>query len=214
MKLHLSSNGIPSPSQLEQLIGKPLSSVRFALIENAKDYYSDRLRTFKIQQGVQKFESFGMEVVPVDLRNYHNNEGLKSFLGGFDIIWGYGGNTFCLRYEMSRSGFDDVIRELLSSGVVYGGESAGAIVAGKTLRGTEGADIPEAAEEIIWDGMSLINKVIMPHADNLFFKDTVERMRELYASNPDYIEINETQALVINGDDIKLVDGDNTDHKG
>jgi len=210
MKLYLSSNGIPSPSQLEQLVGKPLSGARIALIENAKDYYSDKLRTFKIQQGVQQLESLGMEVVTVDLRNYHDKAELKSFLAGFDIVWGYGGNTFCLRYEMARSGFDEVIRELLADGIVYGGESAGAIVAGKTMRGIEKADIPEAAEEIIWNGMSLINKIIMPHADSLFYKDAVEYMKELYGENPDYIEINDLQALVVNGDDIKVVDGDIT----
>lgn len=68
---------------------------------------------------------------------------------------GNGGNTFSLRYEMKRSGFEGAIRQLLDDGIVYGGDSARALVAGLSIAGIESVDRPEFAEEIINEGLGL-----------------------------------------------------------
>lgn len=52
--------------------------------------------------------------------------------------------------------------------IVYGGFSAGACVAGSTLKGLEIVDdvnsvVEGYSSEIIWEGMSLVSTAIVPH---------------------------------------------------
>ncbi len=206
MKLYLSSNGIPIITAFEELVGKPCSDIHVALIMNAKDYYNERLRKHKTDDGVEKFEGLGLEVTVIDLKEFRNKPDLlKKELSSTDVIWGYGGNTFCLRDEMRQSGFDEIIRDLLNDGKVYGGESAGAIVAGSTLKGIEGVDLPQAANNIIWDGLKLLDRVILPHADNAMYTDLVEHVRILHGSTKDYTELNDDEALVVDGSEFFTV---------
>ena len=78
-------------------------------------------------------------------------------------------NAFVLRRAMKQSGFDDVITGMLERDeIVYGGFSAGAVVATPTLRGIELMDDPAAVPagydpEVVWDGLGLIDYSIVPH---------------------------------------------------
>lgn len=206
MKLYLSSNDIPNMQAFEKLVGKSCDSIKMALITNAKDYYNDLLRRYKADVGIAKFEELGMNVTEIDLRDYHNEaEKLKDNLKEFDVVWGLGGNSFCLRSEMQLSGFDRVIRSILDEGVVYGGESAGAIVASRTLRGIESVDLPAATNNVIWEGIGLTNHIIMPHADGINFQEVIQVMRLLHGEDPEYLELNDNQALVIQGEQEQIV---------
>ena len=70
---------------------------------------------------------------------------------------------------MKQSGFDDVMTGMLERDeIVYGGFSAGAVVAAPTLRGIELMDDPDEvppgyAPEPSWDGLGLIDYSIVPH---------------------------------------------------
>lgn len=44
MKLYLSSYRVPTPKDLEQLVGKAYADMRVVFVANAKDYYIDRIR--------------------------------------------------------------------------------------------------------------------------------------------------------------------------
>src|ERR1044071_3786501 len=122
MKLYLSSYRIPSPHALAQLINISDRPATVAIIPNAKDYYANRARAFKIEQTKQFLIEQGFAPTVLDLREYDNPEAIKKALQGVDMLWVGGGNTFCLRYEMQRSGFEHIIAELLENGLVYAGE--------------------------------------------------------------------------------------------
>lgn len=208
MKLYLSSYRIPVPQALYDLVGKHSVDIRTALIPNAKDYYSLRAQSYKIDQIRDYQRSIGMKAADlVDLRDHRDQDVLRRQLLKYDLIWAVGGNTFCLRQEMRRSGFDEILPHLLSKGVVYGGDSAGALVVGRSLRGIESVDIPAFTEEAIYDGVGIINKVLLPHADNDYFAEANQRTRELFESD-DLIELTDAQALVIDGDERILVTAD------
>jgi len=98
MKLYLSSIDIPTPDKLAELVGKRLDNTSVAVIPNAQDYYSERARRFKNEEFAKTLESLGLKVSTVDLRDYSDSTVLKKELGGYDLIWARGGNTFCLRY--------------------------------------------------------------------------------------------------------------------
>jgi len=206
MKLYLSSIRIPNPSSLSGLLGKPLTNVSVALIPNAKDQYSQRPRDFLINDSVSSMQQLGLQVDVVDLRSYHDAETLRQKLADYDLIWAIGGNTYMLRYEMQRSGFDQIIQGLLDGGIVYGGDSAGALVAGPSIAGVESADEPAFAETVIKEGMNLVPFVVMPHVDNPEFADVMPIVRKLHEH---MIELKDSQAVIFDGDKHWIVDAEN-----
>jgi dipeptidase E len=118
-----------------------------------------------------------------------------------------GGNTFMLRYQMQRSGFDNVIKELLESNIVYGGDSAGALVAGTSIGGInlESSDEPEFAEKVIEDGLDLVPYIIVPHIDDAEFAEVMPVVN----ARPDQdkiIRLKNSQAVIFNKGDYKIVE--------
>jgi dipeptidase E len=204
MKLYLSSFRIPVPNELASLLGKPLSEVSVALIPNAKDYYSERARDFKITDLVTYMAQLGLRVDVVDLRDYTDPADLKKKFAGYDLIWAMGGNTYMLRYEMRRSGFEKIINELLEAGTVYGGDSAGALVAGPSIAGVESADEPEFAEAVIKEGLHLIPFAVLPHVDNPEFAGIVDGFRDIHGVT-NVIELKDSEAVVFAGGEHHIV---------
>lgn len=196
MKLYLSSIRIPTPHDLAQLLGKPLNKSTVAFIPNAQDYYSERARDCKVKDCTDYFKSLGLNVAIVDLREYGDVTTLESKLVGHDLIWAMGGNTFCLRYEMKRSGFDGAIEDLLTEGIVFGGDSAGALVAGISIGGIESVDIPQFAEEVIEEGLNLVPFVVLPHVDNPEFAEVIPKVRKIYQDKHGLIELKDSQAVI------------------
>lgn len=196
MKLYLSSYRIPRPDELFALVGKEARGIKLAIVPNAKDYYAKRAKDYKIRDVISCQRELGLaQQTVVDLLNYRDGDALYEALKGYDVIWVVGGNTFCLRQEMRLSGFDDIIAALLEKGVVYGGDSAGAVAAGTSLRGIESADIPEFAEEVIYDGLRLVPYVLLPHADNPEFQAANEAARRLHRPE-ETIELADNEAVL------------------
>lgn len=209
MKLYLSSYRIPVSSELAALLGKPLSKSSVALIPNAKDYYSERPRDLKVRDLVAYMEQFGLKAEVVDLRDYANASTLKKKLAAYDLIWSMGGNTYMLRYEMHRSGFEEVIQELLEAGVVYGGDSAGALVAGSSIAGVESADEPEFAKEVIKEGLRLVPFAVLPHVDNPEFSGIVPGFVHMHGAE-NVIKLKDSQAVIFTDSNHRIVEAADT----
>lgn len=202
MKLYLSSHKIPAPDELHQLLGKPVSEAMVVIIPNASDYYAERAWQVKTLRTVELFQSLGYRKISVvDLREFTDMNKLNQELSKADLIWVRGGNTFCLRYAMRRSGFDTVIHDLLRDGIVYGGESAGAIVAGTSLDGIELMDEPEFAEEVLTDGLCLVEEYILPHVDNNEYSGAVVEMRK---RRTNMIELTDAEVYIVEGNDERI----------
>lgn len=195
-------------AEFTSLIGKTPSQTKVAILPNAKDYYSNHVRNLKAAEILTYFLEKGFNPEIVDLLDYNSPTDLYRRLGVFDVIWANGGNTFCLRYEMKRSGFEHIIRDLLDKGIVYAGESAGAIVAGSSLDSIETADNPEYSEGVIWEGLNLTNTYILPHVGNPAFEEANQIARSKHSDEPGYIELTDNQACVVNSDHYRIVDAD------
>ena len=163
MKLYLSSFRIPNPKEFVEFVGKPASSIKFALILNSKDSRTHEYRQEKRDELFSYFGNLGFQVTEVDLREYHEPNTLETKLNEFDVIWFNGGNTYVLRSAIKKSGGDIAIPNALREGIIYGGDSAGSIVVGPTLRHYSGADDPTVAENVIYDGLGLVDFAVLPH---------------------------------------------------
>ena len=171
MRLYLSSYRIGDRAgSLLALLG---GGKRAAIVENALDNISPSARQLyraEAYDPVSELGSLGIAGTPLDLRDYFGDpEGLRTRLSQFDLVWVTGGNAFVLRRAMKQSGFDDVIVDMLDNDhIVYGGFSAGAVVAAPSLEGIHLMDDPDEAppgydREIVWDGLGLIDHAIVPH---------------------------------------------------
>ena len=201
MKLLLSSFG-PSPEHdaaLVELVGKPLSDIRVAYIENAYDVYHDET---SLVEGRETLQRDGYSFDLVDLRDWRTDRaGLRALLDGFDAFLLTGGNPYYLRSLMKVTGADEMIRDLVENGVVYAGASAYAVVAGPTLRHFDELDDPAEAEEVIWAGLSLTDIVVAPHVDNADFGEGCRKSGDLCEREGYTVQrLTDAQALVIDGD--------------
>ncbi|MBU0569849.1 Type 1 glutamine amidotransferase-like domain-containing protein [Patescibacteria group bacterium] len=140
----------------------------------------------------------GAKVTPVVLEDYKKdktNGRVLKLLGGKDIVWFAGGMCGYLMYWVRRFEIEKHINDILETGTVYVGSSAGSMVCAKTL------DIAEAflgEQEIgarIIPGHGLINFDIYPH-----FEDSLlPRIKKLWKGGDLY--------LLKNGEAITVVDG-------
>jgi peptidase E len=206
MKLLLSSFG-PSPSHdaaLFALAGKPLDEIRVGYIENAYDVYHDQA---SLDDGRESLRRDGYTFELVDLREWRSDrEGLRGLLGRFDAFLLTGGNPFYLRSLMKLTSADAVITERVRDGAIYAGASAAAVVAGPTLRHFDEQDDPAEAEELIWDGLGLTQIVVAPHVDNPDFGEGCRKAGDLCEADGYTVQrVTDTQALVIDGDEHRLV---------
>jgi len=209
MKLFLSSLAI-SKSQAEHfelLVGKPAEQIKLALVENAADVYAEDSRDWVVEHR-NAIVNNGYQIEQIDLRNYSNDlDGLEQKLSGVDVVWMGGGNTYYLRWLLQDTGIDKVLIKLIKEdGLVYGGGSAGAIITGPTIKHFEKADNPDEAPEMIYEGLNLINEVIVPHTDNEKFENVMkEIILSLEKDGYKTIPITDEEAIIVNNDKLTKI---------
>ncbi|MEO6536491.1 MAG: Type 1 glutamine amidotransferase-like domain-containing protein [Candidatus Paceibacterota bacterium] len=211
MRLYLSSYKLGNqPNRLVQLFGK---GARVAVIYNACDFSEDPIVRGKyLEVQLQMLRDVGFEPTEIDLREYFGGKNdLNGTLRKFHAIWVPGGNVFILRRAMKQSGFDQVIKELLSKDVLaYGGFSAGACVTTPTLKGIDIMDHPDVIpkgyeSEIVWDGLNLVDYSIVPHFDS----DHPEV--ELAGKAVEYFKKNNLPHHVLRDGEVILIDGSSSE---
>jgi len=209
MKLFLSSLAI-SKSQAEHfelLVGKPAEQIKLALVENAADVYAEDSRDWVVEHR-NAIVNNGYQIEQIDLHNYSNDlDGLEQKLSGVDVVWMGGGNTYYLRWLLQDTGIDKVLIKLIKEdGLVYGGGSAGAIITGPTIKHFEKADNPDEAPEMIYEGLNLINEVIVPHTDNEKFENVMkEIILSLEKDGYKTIPITDEEAIIVNNDKLTKI---------
>lgn len=206
MKLFLASLAINDQQAVElaRLVGKDQKDIKLALIENAAD--GEEGPKEWVAQNRKMIQSHAFEVEIIDLHQYRGKaDELKAKLASKDVIWCGGGNTYYLRWLLKDTGADKIISEHVQHGKVYGGGSAGAIVAGPTLKHFDAADDLGAAPELIMEGLRFTDSVVVPHMDNAKFTAIIHRINEkLKADGYKTVPLGDAQALIINGDEEKV----------
>jgi dipeptidase E len=168
MKLYLSSYRLgDNPKKLIELFS---DNKKVALIANAMDFADNAQKKEKVKHSMTELKKLGLLSEEIDLRAYFGKQKeLSEKLNNFGAVYVRGGNAFILRKAMLQSGFDNLIKEKNKDpDFVYAGYSAGICVLFPTLHGLELVDnlnlVPQRySQEIIWDGLSIIDYSIAPH---------------------------------------------------
>jgi peptidase E len=113
--------------------------------------------------------------------------------------------TYVGCWILKETGADEIIKDLAQHGKVYGGGSAGAIMAGLTLKFFEVTDDPKVAPEYMTDRLGLTRTVVVPHWQNEKYGVTMEDIaNNLTEAGYTIAKITDEQALVVNGDNERI----------
>jgi dipeptidase E len=208
MRLFLSSfRAGKHAKELIKLVG---SGTEFAYISNAKDYKNSGDRKAKIKENLDYWRSIGLKPVEVDLRPNFHKSGAEGLLKNYGFIWLGGGNAFLLRRALSYTGADRYLYDAVRKNeVILGGESAGAIITGPTLRFSEVENDMEDSQfytpepylkNVIWEGLNLVDFVPVPHFDSPGYVGIDEYVDNLEKEKIPYKKMTDEHAILINGD--------------
>jgi dipeptidase E len=192
-------------TDLAELFGK---GSKVAVINNAKDGKTVEERKQKTTEVLAFLSDTGLKPKEIDLRDYFNDQkSLEKELRKYPAVWAAGGNTFVLRRAMEYSGCGRLLYDMVRKNeIMYGGDSAGAILATPSLRGSEYGDdhdlIPEGYQpEVIWEGLGFVPFHVVPHYKSDWWGAEADKMLEYLKSKKlDYRTLMDGESLIINGD--------------
>jgi dipeptidase E len=207
MRLYLSSYLFGDKS--DEFVSMISGNKHTALILDAHDFFSASHREASRIQEIDDLKELGITSEELDLRKFFGKrDELKKELERFDAVWIPGGNSFLLRYVMRKSGFDEIIKELLiNDKIVYAGFSAGVVVLGETMRGIELADEVKYVRKIynaepVWEGLGILPYNILPHykcPTNPVKAELIDKVIEFYKEkNIQYKTLSDGEAFAIN----------------
>ena len=184
--------------------------------------YADEEKDFICESTVEFLENLNFNV-------YHLNEDYK-FDKKIDIIFVKGGNATQLLHYLKKYNQFNKIKEMVQCGVLYAGQSAGALIAGSDTEWTlesEPYDFDMKTEfgEDALRGFGFINKLIFVHAskhrfpvtpeiemagrndfklsNDFFYKAYLRERRE--NENKPFIVLKDNEAFIKNGEKEQMV---------
>ena len=187
---------------IEHLPSSP-KNLKVAFVPTAATPYKDK---WFVKLDRDKLEKLGFNLIDVELESKTEKQ-LTKELEGVDVIFVEGGNTFYLLQEARKSGFDKIVKKLMEKGVVYIGYSAGSVLACPTIYIIRSIDDPTKAPELkSYDGMSLVDFIVLPHFGEKEYKSKYEQMRpEIEKLKYKVFKLNDNQAVLVKGNKIEVV---------
>lgn len=200
MKLYLSSYRIPTINTLIKMLPKPANECLVGVIKNAKDFREhSEIEQAKLNALAQDLFDIGFsEVLLIDLLSVDENFSFENF----DVIYGAGGNTFALNYALHHTKEDKNLKKFIVNGGLYIGESAGAIIIGKSIKKFDSVDDEKRVPTVYGQGIGLLEKIVAPHADSPEYAKQV-------ADTIHYYELLGEKVIVLNDNQAYVVDGNN-----
>ncbi len=174
MRLYLSSYRFGD--RFDLFLAMAGMAARVGVISNALDLVPQAQREAyarNVHDPLAALREHGLAATDLDLRGYFGQpDRLDAALAKLDAVWAVGGNAFLLRRAMRQSGFDRAgVQRIRENALLYGGWSAGAVVAGPNLKGIELMDAPNDVAPgydpaPVWDGLGLIGVHLVPHYES------------------------------------------------
>lgn len=207
MRLYLSSYKFGN--YIEEFVKLVDEKKRVAVIMNAVDWGDPARVTMNLTAQIEKFKSLGLEAEQLDLRKYFGrSEELKKHLESFGAVWVYGGNTFVLKRAYEQSGFDEIIKEMLTEDkIVYAGFSAGVVILSKSLNGLDIVDDPKIVpegynEEFNWNGLGILDYHVAVHykSDHPESPAVDKEIEYCKENNIPYETLSDGEVIIIDGE--------------
>lgn len=150
-----------------------------------------------IDEGIEAIRKLGYTIDLLDIAN-KKREDIVPDIASCGCLCISGGNTFYLLQELKRKHLIEIIASKISQGMLYIGESAGAIIASKNIEYNQIMDNKTVARDLTdYSGMGIFDKFVLPHYGEFPFEETAEKTMRVYSPSLELIPINNHQAIVV-----------------
>ena len=203
-RLFLASVAAKSLDKITPLLPKkPRNQLRVAFVPTAADPYEDK---WFVKEDRDALEKMGFDIFDLDIKGKTKRE-LERELRNTHVLFIAGGNTFYLLNKVQKSGFDQVVRDMvLGNGVLYIGSSAGAVLTGPDIKPIELIDDPSSAPALTsTKGLELIDFVVLPHYGDKEYEGKFERIIKDYENKYRLVPITNEQAVIVEGSNYSIV---------
>ncbi len=210
MKLILASSGFAAPESVEKcvgFVGKPKDEISFGVINEAYvPYHFPHDWVIDDLMAIRDNFSNNIELIPLSLEK----DEIKRRISDKDVIFVIGGNTAYLKTVFDKSGFSELLPELLKT-KVYVGSSAGSMILGRcptkeTLLKTSGDDDDFSVTEYL----NLLDLEIIPHINGKFTLPTAEKQVVIESEKQPYpiFGLSDNAAVIVEDDKTYVVGKD------
>lgn len=181
----------------DDLTGKKVLFIPTASIVEEINFYVEDAKT--------AFKNLGMKLSILELTKVTEEEAKQEIILA-DYLYISGGNTFFLLQEIKRKNLISLIAEKVNQGMIYIGESAGAMIASADIEYAEGMDNKNIATDLKdTKALNLIDFYPLVHYGEFPFEEISKQREEKYKNRLNLIKINNYQAIIVEGNQISVL---------
>lgn len=190
MKLFLCSSIItPNLKQdFENFIGRKTEGLKVLFVTTAGNPNPDK--SWIAEDRDPLIENLGFKIEEIDIEKIQGEE-LREKITQFDVLWMNGGYTGYLMQQVKKSGLEEFLPELLQSGLVYAGSSAGSMICSESLEIADwyiGEEEPGASKI---SGLGYLSFQIYPH----FRNELLDEIKKNKDPKEQYVLLRNGQAV-------------------
>jgi len=157
-----------------------------------------------IDEAEDSFKEMGFCLDVLDVTEV-DEENAAGRISNAEILYISGGNTFFLLQELVRKNLINLIRSRVEKGLIYIGESAGAIIASPSIEYSQIMDDKEVAKDLkSYNSLDLVDVYVLPHYEEYPFEEAAEQTLKMYGKELNLITVNNSEAVVVDGEDYEI----------
>lgn len=191
---------------LEEAVGTPQRPLRIGYVDDAQALFADAPFVAAERDALARL---GHELSRITVRGMGSDE-LDRVLSDLDAVYVASGSTFALLEALQTTGNGEVLTGHVRAGLPYVGVSAGAMVAGPDLTPASLMDDPADGPALTtFDGLSLVDQVVIPHADGLlppYPRELIERTLDTFGTDYTLLALRDDQAFLAQSGRGRVVD--------
>ena len=159
-----------------------------------------------IDEALQSFANLGFQVEVLDI-SFCDRETAQAKIFQTKLLYIAGGNSFYLLQELKKKHLLSLIREQIADGMVYVGESAGAIITAEDIDYSKLMDDKGVAGELS-DTVALneVDFYVLPHVGEEPFAESTQAILDTYGDKLNLLPINNSQAVLVEGEEMKVLE--------
>ena len=159
-----------------------------------------------IDEALQTFADLGFQVEILDI-SACDRETAQAKIFQSKLLYVSGGNTFYLLQELKKKQLLSLIKEQIADGMVYVGESAGAIITAKDIDYNKLMDDKSVAEELSnTEGLNEVDFYVLPHLGEEPFVESAQDTLDTYSDQLNLLSLNNRQAVLVEGEEVKVLE--------
>lgn len=200
-------------SDIERKLEKNADEIKILYITTAGNLHAPEKRDW-INEGREILLSRGWQVFDYDIAGKTEEE-VADALRDKDVVFVQGGQCIYMLEQLRKCNFSSIVRETLSRGCIYMGESTGSIVAGRDIYpyrflSKDKRENPPELED--YNGLGLVNFLVRPHWNNQtkrqsYLENIGNNMEKFFSIAQPMIFLNDNQLVYVDGDKFQIWEG-------